>query len=161
MTIHRPRFATDHAGVAALEFAIIAPVLLMMFGGIVDFGRFLIGKGQLANGLAQAVGYALQQGPSVAPSVIAKMAKDASARSGVNASVTVSIIGPACYCISGQPAVLSATSTSTCTSTCPASSVSSSAYLIISTRYTFAPLMPFYDMLLPTQIMETATVRLQ
>ena len=166
MTASRRALASDRAGVAALEFAIIAPVLLLILGGIVDFGRLLIGKGQLANGLAQTVGYVLLKGPSVAQSLIATMARDASARSGVTAGVAVAIVGPACYCRSGQPVVLTATSLPlsadyTCTGTCPGTTSPPGVYVIISTRYTFEPLMAFYSGLANIWVTQSATVRLQ
>lgn len=160
------KLTLDDTGVAALEFAIIAPVLLMIFGGIADFGLLLIGKGQLANGMAQAVNYALSRGASVPNSVMTAMAKDASARSGVRSVVSVNVVGPACYCLSGQPAVLSASATAmsssyTCPGTCPASAASPAAYMTITTQYTFTPLMPLFSQLAPTQVAQTATVRLQ
>lgn len=162
----RRRLAADRAGAAALEFAIIAPLLLMVFGGIADFGRLLISNGQLANGLAQTVGYALMQGPSVSRSVIASMAKDASARSGVATSVSVMVTGPACYCLSGQPAALNASSPPlsdrfTCTGACPSPALAPGAYMTITTSCDFVPLMPFYSRLVPTRLVQTATIRLQ
>ena len=59
----------DRQGVAAIEFAIVAPVLLMMLAGITDFGLIRTGKSQMANGVAQGIEYALLQGPSVTAAI--------------------------------------------------------------------------------------------
>jgi len=63
----------DRRGVAAIEFAIVAPVLLMMLAGTADFGLIRTGKSQMANGVAQGIEYALLQGPSVTAANVISM----------------------------------------------------------------------------------------
>ena len=159
----------DQRGVAALEFAIIAPMLLFFLGGIVDFGLVTAGQSQLANGLAQGVQYALQQGPSVTKANIQSMVQNGAIRAGLTPAVTVTFsptIGPACYCVTNAPATLvtpyaTMSGTFTCTGTCPAPEVAPGVFVTISASFVYQPLMPFYSQLANTAVSESVTVRLQ
>lgn len=155
----------DRRGLAAIEFAIIAPILLLLLGGMIDFGLLMSGKSQLANGIAQGVQYALQQGAGVSAATVQALVTNGVARSGVPTVVTASVTGPACYCLSGPPAALVTPSTAlsatfTCTGTCPASAVPG-AYLIITASYVYQPLMPLYSKITNTTVSDTVTVRLK
>jgi len=166
MTRPDPSWFTDRRGVAAIEFALIAPVLLLFLGGIVDFGLLTVGQSQLANGVAQAAQYALLQGPSVTAANVQAMVKSGSLRAGLNATVTPVISGPACYCVKGEPAALVTpstplTGTFTCTGTCPTPEAAPGAFLTITASFIYQPLMPFYSKLASTTVPESATVRLQ
>ena len=165
MNRRRTAWIGDRRGIAAIEFAIIAPILLLLLGGMIDFGLLMSGKSQLANGIAQGVQYALQQGASVSAATVLALVKNGVARSGVPTVVTASVTGPACYCLSGSPATLVSPSialsaTFTCTGTCPASAVPG-AYLIITASYVYQPLLPLYSMLASTTVSDTMTVRLK
>ncbi len=156
----------DRRGVAAVEFAIVAPVLLLMLGGVTDFGLLMSGKSQLANGVAQGVQYALLVGPSVSSATVKSIVQTGSSRSGVQPAVSVTVTGPACYCVSGQPAALSTSSTAlsptyTCTGSCPGTTTSPQAFLVIQASYTYQPLMPLYSQLASPTVAETVTVKLQ
>src|SRR6185369_4201840 len=98
MNRHFHSWAVDRRGIAAVEFAIIAPVLLMLLGGVTDFGLVVAGKSQLANGLAQGAQYALLQGPGVTAATVKTVVQNGSTRSGLTATVTATVTGPACYC---------------------------------------------------------------
>jgi Flp pilus assembly protein TadG len=141
-------------------------VLLFFLGGLVDFGLLTVGQSQLANGVAQAAQYALLQGPGVAAANVQAMVQSGSARAGLTATVTAVISGPACYCVTGEPAALvtpstALTGTFTCTGTCPTPEVAPGAFLTIKASYVYQPLMPFYSKLANTIVPESATVRLQ
>jgi Flp pilus assembly protein TadG len=158
------RWDIGRRGVAAVEFAIICPVLLSFAGGLVDFGLAMAGRSQLANGLAQGVQYALDIGPSVTAASIQSMVQAGAARAGLSPTVTVQVTGPACYCTSGSPVALVTPSTPlsgtyTCTGTC-ASGATPGAYAIISATFTYTPLLPFYSRLSSTTVKEAVTVRL-
>jgi Flp pilus assembly protein TadG len=159
----------DRRGIAAVEFALIVPVLLLMLGGVADFGLLMVGKGQLANGLAQGAQYALLQGPSVSGTTVQTVVRSAAARSGVTGTVTVNVTGPACYCVTGKPAALTLPSTAlsashTCTGTsltCPSPAAAPGAFLIIKASYAYQPLMPLYSKITTTTVSETVTARLK
>lgn len=160
------RWATDRRGIAAVEFALVAPFLLILLGGAADFGLLVAGKSKLANGVAQGIQYAFATGPAVTIANLRAAVQSGAARSGVMETVTVSVTGPACYCVSGSPAALSATSTplsatNTCTGTCPTGATSPGAYVQVAATYTYQPLMPFYSGLVSTTVSETVTARLR
>jgi Flp pilus assembly protein TadG len=167
MSRRTPSWLGDRRGIAAVEFALVAPLLLALLGGAVDFGFMMSAKSQLANGLAQGAEYAQLQGPGVSAATVKSVVTTGSSRSGVKAPVTVSVTGPACYCVSGQPAALSTTSAPLsspglkCAGTCAGTSTAPGAYLIITTSYVYQPLMPFYSKLTSTTVAGSVTVRLQ
>jgi Flp pilus assembly protein TadG len=172
MNRHAPALTGNRRGVAAVEFAIIAPVLLLLLGGVVDFGLALATRSQLANGVAQGVQYALLTGPSVTGTSVQSVVRAAALRSGVTGTVTVTTTdssaahhaGPACYCVGGEPATLSAyatmSGTYTCTGTCPSPDMAPGVFLVITASYVYQPLMPLSQLVTPT-LSETVTVRLQ
>ena len=155
----------DHRGAAAVEFALVAPLLLLLLGGVTDCGLLIAAKSQLANGLAQGVQYALLTGPSVSGTTVQGIVRTGAANAGVRPTVSVTVTGPACYCTSGSPAALSGASTAlsgtyTCTSTCP-TGASQQAFMIISASFTYTALMPFYSHLASPVVSEAVTVKLQ
>jgi len=156
----------DRRGVAAIEFAIVAPVLLMMLAGTADFGLIRAGKSQMTNGLAQGIEYALLQGPSVTAANVISMVQAGATRAGLANTVTVVVTGPACYCVTGFPAALVTPSTVlsgsfTCTSTCTAPAVAPAPFIIVTASYVYQPLLPFYSKLATPTVSETVRVRLQ
>jgi Flp pilus assembly protein TadG len=156
----------DRRGVAAIEFAIVAPVLLMMLAGTADFGLIRTGKSQMANGVAQGIEYALLQGPSVTAANVISMVQAGATRAGLANTVTVVVTGPACYCVTGFPAALVTPSTAlsgtyTCTNTCTAPSVAPAPFMTVTASYVYQPLLPFYSKLATPTIAETIMVRLK
>jgi Flp pilus assembly protein TadG len=166
MNITRPPWVDDRRGVAALEFAIVAPVLLMLLAGITDFGLLRTAKSQMANGVAQGIAYALLQGPSVTAANLTSMVQTGSARAGLSNTVTVVVTGPACYCVTGFPAAL-ATSTPalsasyTCTGTCTSPAVAPAPFVTVQASFVYQALLPFYSKLATPTVSETISVRLQ
>jgi Flp pilus assembly protein TadG len=165
MTALGHAWLADRRGIAAVEFALVVPVLLLLLGGVADFGLLMMGRSQLANGIAQGVQYALLIGPGVPAATVSSVVATGSARSGISATVTVEITGPVCYCVSGQPAALSGSSTAlsatyTCTGTCP-DAKTPGVFLIIAANYTYRSLMPLYSHLANPTVAQTVTVQLQ
>jgi len=167
MTRRLSLLGSDRRGVAAVEFAVIAPMLLLLLGGVVDFGLIMSDRSKLANAVAQAVQTALLTGPSVTQAILQSVVQTAATNSGLTPTVTVTVTGsPACYCISGSPAALSSTFTAlsaqnTCTGTCPTGSTGPAAYVVVAASYVYSPLMPLYSQLSSPVISQTVTVRLQ
>jgi Flp pilus assembly protein TadG len=167
MSRHGSPWLVDRRGIAAVEFALVAPLLLALLGGAVDFGLMMSGKSQLENGLAQGVQYAQLQGPGVSAAAIQSAVKNGSSRAGLTNLVTVAVTGPACYCVSGSPAALSTPSAPLsspglkCAGTCPGTGTAPGAYVIINTSYVYQPMMPLYSRITSTTVAGTATARLQ
>lgn len=165
MTCRLSLLGSDRRGVAAVEFALIAPMLLLLLGGVVDFGLIMSGRSKLANAVAQAVQTALLTGPSVTQATLRSVVQTGATNSGLTPTVTVTG-SPACYCVSGSPAALSSTSTAlsaqnTCTGTCPTGSTGPAVYVVVAASYVYSPLMPLYSQLSSPVISQTGTVRLQ
>ena len=164
----RPRFGTapmTSAGwralrdarqaVAAIEFAIAAPFLLLMLAGAIDFGFRQWTRSCLANAVAQGAYQAFLTGPTVTAANIQTMVQEDSSLSGV----AVKRIGaPASYCPSGSPAALGAAVAAG--ATCP-DGTTAGVYLTIVATYTPVTFLPSYSGLSGKALTETATVRLQ
>ncbi len=158
------QFYNSRKGLAAVEFAFIAPILAMMLGGIADFGLLINGQSQLANGVAQGVQYALFKGPSLTVATLKTVVSAGAGNAGLSPSVSVSVTGPACYCTSSTPVSLvtpstAMTGTYTCSGTCTGG-VTPGIYLTINATFSYVPLMPYYSTLATTTVTETTTVRL-
>jgi Flp pilus assembly protein TadG len=165
MNPRRQPFRSDQRGLAALEFALVAPILLIILGGITDFGLIMVGRSRLANGVAQGTQLALLTGAGVTASMLATSVQNGASRAGLAEMVTVTVSGPACYCVEGFPATLGSKSalsaSNTCTGTCPALASGPGAFVTIVAKYTYRPLMPLYSLLSSPTVTQTTTVRLQ
>lgn len=144
----RPR-----AGSAAIEFAIACPVMLVFFGGLVDFGLALLAKSSLANAVAQGAYYAYVTGTNVTSTNVQTLVQNSSGLSNVHATVS----GPACYCITGTPLALAA---ATCNTAC-ADTTTSGAYVTITATYTYQSILPVYSRLNNPTLTESAIIRLK
>ena len=156
-------FRRDRRTVAAVEFALIAPVLGITLAGASDIGFREWARSCLANAVAQGAYYAYLTGTSVSTSTVATLVQNASSLTG-GASVST-IAAVACYCPTGTPATLGAAVTS-CTKACPAdgtlpAGILPGKYLVITASYTLTPFIPGYSVLPNKVITESATVRLQ
>jgi Flp pilus assembly protein TadG len=140
-------------GNAAIEFAIACPVMLVFFGGAVDFGLATWDKSILANAVAQSAYYAFSTGISVTSTNVQTLVQNSAGLSSVTANVT----GPACYCITGSPLALSA---ATCNSTC-GDTTTAGYYVKIVATYTYQSVLPVYSHLNNPTLTETAIVRLK
>jgi Flp pilus assembly protein TadG len=140
-------------GSAAIEFAIACPVMLIFFGGLVDFGLALWDKSTLANAVAQGAYYAYVTGTNVASTNVQTLVQNSTSLNGVHATVT----GPACYCITGTPLALVA---ATCNTAC--SDTTTSGYFVkIVANYTYPSILPVYSHLNNPTLTESTIVRLK
>lgn len=99
-TARTPRPAGDR-GAAAVEFAILLPLLLLLLFGIIDFGRALFTQVTLTQAAREGARLAALAQPDVA-------ARTAAAASGVD-PVTVGVTACAAGAGSGADAVVTAT----------------------------------------------------
>ncbi len=147
----------DRRGVAALELALVAPVLLAMFGSLTDFTLALSDRMRIAGAVAGGAQYAFNQGQLLAGSQQSVSAVDVQGKvlGGTNlGGVAVAVTGPALYCLAN--ATLAADTAGTkCANGSPPGT-----YVIITASYHYAPLLPLYSTMAPTTLSETASVRL-
>jgi len=143
----------DVRGLAAVEFALCFPALLIMLGGLADFSLAFWTKGLLANSVAQGVQYALLTGPQVSPLSVRDIIRQ---KLGLSTS-DVDVSQPSCKCVSGTPATARQ---QTCGLPCLSGGLPGT-YMTISARYTYTSLMPLYSKLANPVLTETATVKLK
>ena len=143
----------DRRAVAGLEFAMVLPVLLILFGGIVDFGQALYCRNALANTIAAGAQYAVMNAGTATSTNIKSMVQSVSGLNGISVTVT----DPSGYCITGYPpTMVSATAGSTC-----ADGSTAGTYAIINASYTYSGLMVSYNIPSLFSMSDSATVRLQ
>ncbi len=147
-----PPYARNR-GTAALEFALVCPVLLLILGGLSDYALLIWTKNRLASGVAQAAQYAFVSGIGVKSTDISSVVQKAASL----ASAIVATPVLACYCVAaaGSPAPQQ-----TCGQPCPDQSTPGT-YVSISASYQYQPLMPLLSAMTSPQISESAFVRLQ
>ncbi|MGC8477681.1 MAG: TadE/TadG family type IV pilus assembly protein [Acetobacteraceae bacterium] len=98
-------------GIAAVEFALVVPVLLVLLAGGVDIGFRIWARAALVDAVAQGAMYAFLTGPSVTASAVAGFVEQAAAIPGVSATVS----GPSSGCLAaGSPTLTAAASNGTC-----------------------------------------------
>jgi Flp pilus assembly protein TadG len=150
---HLSAWRRDRAGVAALEFGLILPVLVLLAAGLADLGVYLRTRSALAGGVAAAGQYAFLLGPTVSASTLSGIV---SASSGLG-GLTVQVSGPACACPSGTPPALAA---ATCGSLC-ADGRAAGTYITISARFPYTPALPGFSLPGSDSLSETTIVRLK
>lgn len=154
--LHR-RLRSTRGG-TMVELALVFPFLLTLVGGAVDFGLYNWSHGRLSDAVAYGAQYALFTGTSAnANSNIASAVKKVASASLTNP--TVSVTGPACYCLTGNnPPTMTA---SLCTSTCVSSAELPGQYVMIKAQYTYTPIFPVISQYVNTTMYSTITVRVQ
>jgi Flp pilus assembly protein TadG len=172
-------------GSAAVEFAIIAPILLVIIVGVADIGQLLFTRFRLDAAASAGAGYALVQaakvtaaeGPALATQVAALARSDA----GSNvATVTVTINnGPVatasgsgavtasgtasgadqCYCPQASPFAWGAAVA--CNSACAGTSAVAGKFVRVSISRTFTPLFTDFGLTQGGAIQVAAVVQTQ
>jgi len=144
---------SDRRGVAALEFAVIGPLLLLIFGGLTDMGLATRCKSQLAQAVASGAQYAFKVGPTVTAASVQSMVQASTTLSGVVATVS----GPKLGCVSGSPATLGGGTAGTACS----DGTQPGTYVVIAATYTYNEIMPLVSTFMSTALQQSVTVRLQ
>lgn len=141
-------------GVTSLEFALAAPVLLMLMGGGIDLGMVLRLQMVMASGLMNTVQYANMQGPSTTSADLRSVMQHGTSLTGM----TVNVAGPGLYCPSSYPVTLTPLVNAT---TCPGASTPANTYVVITASYPYVPLMPGFSHVIATTVVRSATAMLK
>ena len=138
---------------AAVEFAVATPFLTILLGDAADFGLSQASRAQLSNAVAAGAQYAYNTGSSVTSANIKSLVEKVS---GLDVtSLTVTVTGPARYCVTGTGPTMTAQ-----TSQCSDGS-SPGLYAIIAATYTTQGLMNGFMAAASLSTSESATVRIQ
>jgi Flp pilus assembly protein TadG len=143
-------------GVAAVEFALVLPMALVLLGGVIDTGLLLWAKSRLAGAVSAASHYAVLAGTAVSTTNVAGILTGSSGLTGVTATPVPVLTW---NCPSGTPATFPL-ATGGSNSTCPNGDLAAS-FLTLSAHYTYKPLIPGYSHIATTALTETALVRLK
>ena len=88
-------FLGDRRGASALEFALIAPIFLLLLAGTVELGGMLYTRFQLNSALSAAASYTLLNGSALseatAPSLVANTAAITAGDTNSSVSVTIAV----------------------------------------------------------------------
>lgn len=138
------KFRNSERGASAIEFALIAPIVLVLLAAVVDFGLLLQNRSSMEAATSSAMSYALAKGQDLkadnAVSYVATVAEIASRQLGgdvevditlnrtlvalkTGAGLTQSGSGGAanlCYCPTRRGAAIDWGNSVACTATCPA-----------------------------------------
>ena len=140
----------ESKGVAALEFALVAPFLCTFILGVVDLG-FGFQAQMAVTQAAQAGSYsALLNGFDT--SSIQNAVANSTGVDGINASPTPT---QSCGCPSGT-----AVSTTSCGSTCP-DGQTAGTYITVTAEYQYSTILSYPGLSSPMTLASTSTVRIK
>lgn len=178
-------FSTDARGVAAVEFALAAPVVIMILVALVDLGSVLFIRFQLDSAVAAGANYALVNGSSVSStngaalaSTLAGVVSSSQGTNSADSSITVNN-GPAagssggtvstsgtassadsCYCPTGAGATMAWGSSQTCGSTCAGGGYAGK-FVVLTASRSYSPLLTGYGFATSGTVSTTSVVQVQ
>jgi Flp pilus assembly protein TadG len=141
-------FGRDERGATAVEFAMIAPILVAMVVSIVDLGLGLYADTQLANAAQAGAAYAMQKGYDA--SAITTVAQASTRLTGVT-------VAPTQFC--GCPSANGVVSTS-CDASCSDGLTAGSFASVVVTK-DYSTLLSYPGLPAIFHLSETATARTQ
>lgn len=127
------RLGHDTVGAAAVEFALVAPVLIGLLLPMVDLGRGAFEKMRVQSAAEAGAQYALANSSSYSASAITTAAEDATNQSGLSATPSET-----CNCLTGStlgPAV-------SCSTTCSDGS-KPGTFVSVATQATYTPILAY------------------
>lgn len=144
------RLARDRRGISALEFALALPILLLILGGILDYGRMLWYQAELTQALRSGMQYALKA-PSDDYGILTTIrnSTDLYGQPGF----LVNTPSRSCTCLSNFAISCS-------TGLCP-SFLPKRQYVTLSARYSFTPVVGRIMGLIPDRAEASLVLRTQ
>jgi Flp pilus assembly protein TadG len=155
--------AADTRGVAALELALTVPFMILLTMGIFDFGTFAYDKMEVNSaafaGAEAAVAAAQPGGAGCSPTLIQNAEQGATS---LGKGIATSGTGQAANC-SYSGYVKTSGGVSTLTTTCPTNPCTTpfGTYAVAYAQTSFAPVLSWSGLVLPSTISATAMVRFQ
>lgn len=143
-----PRLSSDESGAAAVEFALLLPLFMVLVAGLFDGARLIGVTMQVHAAAAAGAAYAQAKGWDAAG-----VASAVQQSTPVNASAAPAPVLAAGCVVAGaiQPPTNGA---------CP-NGVQLGQFLTVSAQAPFSPIMPWPSIVWPTQVTAHAVVRLQ
>jgi Flp pilus assembly protein TadG len=177
------RFRRDRSGASALEFALLAPVFLLILAGVVDIGALLHTKFRLNSAIAAGSNYALVNGQDISEDegadlalniakvlageqpfssgssmVVVNNAEQVQVTGGVATTASLPGNGDACYCPTKTNGTVAWGSAATCGSVCASGGVAGK-FVLISISKPYSPMFGGYGFTEADQITVSAVVQ--
>jgi Flp pilus assembly protein TadG len=146
------RALADTGGAAAVEFALLAPALILVVIGSVDVGALAYQKAEVSAAANAGALYAIHKGGG-SPSSIQTAASSATPLT-LSATPTVSTLY---YCSNGG--ALSAAASAG--ASCGAGKPTAGTYIQVTTQATYAPPVSWTNLPMPTALSATTLVRIK
>ena len=141
------------SGAAAIEFALVTPLLAIMLGGVVEIGMAAYQAMQVQSATEAGILYATEHGAS-SITAIGQAVVNATGTSGITASPI-----PLAFC--GCPSAAGIVSqNSNCTTVC-SDGTPPGHYVTVSAALTHQTIMSFLNLPLPATLIASSTVRIQ
>jgi Flp pilus assembly protein TadG len=145
----------DNRGTPAIEFGLIAPVLMVLLLGVVDFGMAFWDQLQVNAAVQAGASYAVNSGFN------ATDIANAVTNGGPSTLAATPAPTQFCGCPSATGGVTTASGTPpTCTGTC-ASGGSPGIYVTVNADLSYTSIFPWPGLSRPTALISSTTVRLQ
>jgi Flp pilus assembly protein TadG len=142
------KFRRDRRGVTAVEFAIIAPILIGMFVSVIDLGLGLYTQVQLANAAQAGAAYAMQKGYNA--SAMATVAQSSTRLTNLTVATSQ-------FC--GCPSATGVTTTS-CTASC-GDGLTAGTFAQVTATKDYSTLLSYPGLPTSFHMSEQATARTQ
>jgi Flp pilus assembly protein TadG len=160
MAARRARRRRSQDGAAAVEFALVAPLLLVLVFGVISYGYMLSFRQALSQGAAEGA-----RAAAVSPYPAASD-KEAAALDAINDALDVKAYGVTCTGVAaGSPLMKDGTTVGSCsvtTATCASDPTKDCVTVALDYRYKSHPLLPNFPgvgLLLPSHLKYDATAR--
>lgn len=173
-------FARDGEGASAVEFALLVPILCVIFAVMVDFGFLLFTRFNINENVSSATNYALVRADSVSAASGATLAGQIAGIIPANVDVTVVVNnGPQvvrtngtpvasgtasnaelCYCPSLSGSAISWGSAQSCGSACTGGGVAGKFVLVAATS-AYSPMLGWAGIQLPSQLAVRSLVQVK
>jgi Flp pilus assembly protein TadG len=165
VSAHRRRNAGTR-GTAALELALIAPLLAMMLAAVTDFSFAYHSQLQLAAALAAGAQYAFSQGqiesgPTLVNDVTAFVSSVSAVKlASVSSNYNNGLSATSCYCLQGSPATY--TGPLVCGASCTDGSGSTAGkYLSITASFSYTAFFSVDQSFFNSSVGQAVTVRVK
>jgi Flp pilus assembly protein TadG len=181
------RFARDRRGVAAVEFALVAPIFCLLFAAAVDFGGVLFTRFKLNAAVAAGANYAQVNSASVSAAggaalatnianivqtndggswadddVVVNNGPTATVVNGTPTSSGTAANADACYCPSGSSSAVVWGAAIPCGQACAGTDAGlAGKFVVITASRNYTPLFSNYGIVEDGLITASATVQVQ
>jgi Flp pilus assembly protein TadG len=147
-------------GIAAVEFGLMAPLLLILLTGVGEIGIAAYQSLQVQAAVEAGALYAVKHPPSSPSDTTGLNAIGTAVTSGTATAGITASPAPTAFC--GCPATTGIVSQgSNCTTVCSSDSKAPGQYVLVNAKITHTTLLPYLSLPLPATLTASSTVRVR